>query len=80
MWFLTKPSQPQQRFEPPEGVPPCQWCGGYHRFACPYVESIEYDGPVMKRVVLRREHYEDMVNLIAYEGDLVPTESSGEAE
>ena len=55
---------------PPVGLQPCQWCGGYHAFTCPYVESLEFDGVVIKRVVLRHEHYKDLRKAVLYAAPL----------
>lgn len=51
---------------PPEGLNACTYCAGYHDFSCPYIESIEYEGPDIKRVVFRAQHYKDLRGIVLW--------------
>lgn len=55
-WRAFSGESDDSLIEIPEGLNLCDYCGGYHNFMCPYVESIEWDGALRKRVVFRREH------------------------
>ena len=50
----------------PEGLNLCDYCGGYHNFMCPYVESLEWEGVARKRVVFRKEHYKNLEKQILW--------------
>lgn len=67
-WMLLSTEPDLDPFVPPAGLQACKWCGGYHPFTCPYVESFEYndDGLTLKRVVLRGQHYRDLQKHVLY--------------
>lgn len=48
----------------------CDFCGGYHLGACPYVAAVEYSSPgIIRRVEFRKEHYKSFKDVVFFEGD-----------
>ncbi len=61
----------EQPFTPPvdaqgESLEPCQYCSGYHAWACPYVRVIEWEGARVKRVIYHPRFFIDFAKRIEW--------------
>ena len=47
----------------------CKYCSGYHPYVCPYIEEIEWDGPLIQRVKFRKQHFQLARTIQYVDGD-----------
>ncbi len=66
-----QPKPDEIPFEPPKdsqgnALEPCQYCAGYHQFACPYVRVVEREGATVKRVIYHPRFFIDFAKRIEW--------------